>query len=172
VEAGDVTEHAAVDLGALPEEGEVGALQDVGQVDDGLDILVLHLLGQQQALGHHEVRVRQAGQRLQQDGVGDVEVQHVRVELVQLEHGQVGLQVVGIVLRLILHIGLQSLQMIRVVAEGKARLCLCTLIDTKDVVQILPFDAAQHLLDRLALSVFHFHEVRHFLRLNCVKFAS
>lgn len=62
VEAGDVAEHVAVHLGPLPEEGEVRPLQYVGEVDDCLHILVLHLLGQQQALGHHEIRVRQAGQ--------------------------------------------------------------------------------------------------------------
>lgn len=82
MEAGYMAEHGAIDFSALPEQSEVSALQYVCQIDNGLDILILHLLGQQQALGHNEICVGQVRQALQQNRVGDVKVEHVRIELI------------------------------------------------------------------------------------------
>jgi len=64
MESSNVTEHGAVDFGALPEQSEVSTLQYISQIDDGLYVLVLHLLWQQQALGHNEIRVRQVRKTL------------------------------------------------------------------------------------------------------------
>ena len=51
----------------LPEDLKLTHLQQVGQVEDGLDLgVLLHLLGEE-ALAQHKVCVRQVGQGLQKN---------------------------------------------------------------------------------------------------------
>lgn len=114
-EAGDLLEELRIFLHPRPEQREVALLQDVRQVDDLLDRVVVHLGRQQQTLAQDKVRVREVGQRLEQNRVRHIQVHHLRVELVQLQAGQVRLQVVLVVLGLVLHVRFNHLQVFRIV---------------------------------------------------------
>lgn len=91
-------------LDQVPEQRKVARFQHAGEVDDLLHGFVLHLGGQHQALAQREIGMRQIGQRLQQNGVGDVHVEQIGVELVQFEGGQIGLQVVRVLGSLLHHV--------------------------------------------------------------------
>lgn len=116
IKSGNFPEQAGIGLGLGPENGKIALLQDVGQVDNFAHIVVGHLGGQQQTLAQHKVSVWKVGQRLEQNGVRDVEIQEVRIELIQLEHRQIGLQVVVIALCLLLNVVLNGLKVFRIVA--------------------------------------------------------
>lgn len=117
IKSGDLLEELALVLNRLPEQNEVALLEDVGDVDDLLHGVVLHLRRQQEILAEYEVAERQVGERLQQDQVSDAEVQRVRVELVIFQHSQVGVDVVGVLLGLLLNVFLEEWEVSRVVAE-------------------------------------------------------
>lgn len=118
IESGDFIEKFALVLDLLPEKGEVALLEDVCDVDDLLHGLIAHLGRQQQILAEYEIAEREIRQRLQQNQVCDLEVQRVRVELVEFEDCQVGVEVVGVLLGLLLNIFLEEWKVIRIVAKN------------------------------------------------------
>lgn len=90
-------------------------LQQLPQVQDLPDgpLLLVGLVDH--ALAKREVSVGEVGEGLQQDLRRHCGLEEGGVELVQLQHSQVGLQIVGILLSLRLHIALQRCQVLRVI---------------------------------------------------------
>ena len=77
---------------------------------------ILQQLLRQETLAQNKVRVRQVSQRLQQDLNHNLHVSECRVELVKFQKSQIGLEIVALLPGLKLHIVLQSLDVLRVVA--------------------------------------------------------
>ena len=77
--------------------------------------ILQQLLGQE-TLAQNKVRVRQVSQGLQQDLDHNLQVAECRVELVKFQKSQIGLEIVTLLPSLKLHIVLQSLDVLRVVA--------------------------------------------------------
>lgn len=107
----------------LPKQGKVALLEDVRNVDDLLNGLIAHLGRQQQILAENEVAEGEIRQRLQKNQVSDSEVQRVRVELIEFEDCQVGVEVVGVLLGLLLNIFLEEWKVIRIVAKNITGYC-------------------------------------------------
>lgn len=63
-----------------------------------------HELLAEQTFAQHEIGVRQIGQRLKQYLTCDVHVESMRVQLIELQHGQICFQVVCVLSRLYFHI--------------------------------------------------------------------
>merc|ERR1719234_1392326 len=113
----------------LPENLELAHLQQVGQVEQRLNLrLVQHLLAEK-ALAKDEIGVGKVGKSFQQDLHHNVHLVghhlifllllHVGVswvELVELQQGQVGFQVITFLPRLKINIVLQGLDVLRVVS--------------------------------------------------------
>lgn len=100
-----------------PEQFKITLFQNVSQKDDVVDGLILHLGGQQKTLAECKVGVWEIGQRLQQNQVSDFHVQQIWIELVQFQHSQICLQVVGVFLHLLFDVVLDGFQMLGIVPE-------------------------------------------------------
>jgi len=83
----------------------------------GAAVVTHHAIGDE-VFAHEVVRLWQPHQGLHQDLCDDSGVALLRVELVELEHGKVVVQVIGAASALRLHLGLQLRQTGRVVEGG------------------------------------------------------
>lgn len=116
VKADNVRKFVGHQLDAIPERIEITLFQHIGQIDNFLDGFVGHLPGHQQTLAQRKIGVRKIGQRFEENCARNVFVQQQRIELVQLENGQIRLQVVGIFACLLVDVVLEFLQMFRIVS--------------------------------------------------------
>jgi hypothetical protein len=141
----DQTRSGAVLLEQRPEAGELGRLEQVGHLlqSGNAFILVLRVrkkmeinemqmvpdwsgngitgLGAYRGLGENveaerEVHVGQIHECLDQDLLHDIDVDVGRIELEDLEEGEVGLEIVGALVDLLLKVGLQLWQGVQRVA--------------------------------------------------------
>lgn len=93
----------------VPEQRKITGLQHAGEPDDVQHGIVVHLGWQKQTLAQREISVRQIGQRLEQNGVRNIHIQAARIELIQLQNGQVSFQIIGVVAGLLFHILLDDI---------------------------------------------------------------
>lgn len=93
-------------------------LEDVSDIDDFLDGVVTHLSWQQQILAENEIAEGKVGYRLQKNQVSDAEIKRLRVELIELQHGEISIEVVCVVFRLFLNIFLEEWEVIGIVAAS------------------------------------------------------
>lgn len=115
---------------SVPKILKVTSFQDISQIHDLTNGIVRHLkidettcrhafrkktiilhrldetykLLAEQTLAQHEIGVRQIGQRLEEYLTRDIHVESVRIQLIELQHCQIRLQIVGVLSRLYLHI--------------------------------------------------------------------
>lgn len=121
VEAGDTGNVFGVSGGQnfRPEQFEIALFQNIGQENDFDHGVVFHLGRQQQALAQCEIGVREVGQRFQQNQICDFQIEIFRIELVQLQHGQIRFQIVFVSFGLVAHIVFERFQVLGIVSEMK-----------------------------------------------------
>lgn len=88
----------------------------------------------------------------------DAEIDALRVELVEFQHGEIGVEVVSVVLSLLLHVFLEVREVIRIVAKS------CRLLESERKIYEFhsPFDAFQHFGNGHRCTVIGFDESCHF----------
>jgi hypothetical protein len=116
IESRDLLEEFSLVLNRLPEQHKVALLQNVGDVDDFLHGVVAHLRRQQKILAEDKVAEGQVRQRLQENQVGDGKFHELWVELVELQHGEVRVEIVGVLLGLLLNVLLKRWKVNGIVA--------------------------------------------------------
>lgn len=116
IESGDFLEELALVLNCLPEQNKIALLKNVGNVDDLLHGVIAHLSWQEEIFAHHEITERQVGERLEEDQVSYAKIQCLRVELVEFQYSQIGVEIVDVVLCLLLNVLLEELEVNRIVA--------------------------------------------------------
>lgn len=116
-------------------------------MQERLDVLVVGIFGKRKqvnlAFAQNKVSVRQIGKRFQQDARHDVTLEESRIELVQLENGQIGFQIVKVLLDLVIDIVLKQAMVLRVVPKKQTGLVFHQIQPAVN----LPFNALQHLRD-------------------------
>merc|ERR1719220_118974 len=117
LEARHASDEVSHGVNLVPKRLELTLFQQVREVLDVDDDELLEVLLAEQRLALHEVGVGEVGERLEEDLRDGGQREVLGVELVQLEEGQVGLQVVGArVPRLHLHVALKGLDVFGIVA--------------------------------------------------------
>lgn len=126
----------------MPEQNEVALLENVGDVNDFLDSVVAHLSWQQQILAENEIAEGKVRDCLQKNQVSDAEVERVRIELVEFQHGEISIEIVGVVLCLLLNVVLEEWEVIRIVAVS-FRLLERRKLNSRSLLTVQCFSASQ-----------------------------
>lgn len=119
IESGDFLKQFPLVLNRLPELDKVTLLKNVSHVNDFLHRLILHLTRQQEIFAENKVAVWQIRECLQQNQMSHGKIESVWIELIILQHGEIGIQIVCVILCLLLDILFEKCKMHGIVSGKK-----------------------------------------------------
>ena len=122
----------------VPKVFELRQLEEIVEEKNLFDHRFFQVFLAQQALAENEIGMREVGESLHEDLADGTDLETRRIELIQLQEGEVGLEVVSVLFRLNVHVPFQR----------------------GDVLGIITFDALEHRRDVGFHSVHRSH--RHF----------